>query len=77
MLLSMLLASPVLQCRIWIQLISQRQTVIRDFNSQNTNAVWILKWDEYWNGWVLINDLGFTLESSDIDLWNIDLLGHG
>ena len=32
------------------------------------------KIDEYWNYWVLINDFRFALDSSDIDLWNIDLL---
>ena len=32
------------------------------------------KIDKYWNYWVLINDFGFALDSSDIDLWNINLL---
>ena len=32
------------------------------------------KLDEYWNYWVLINDSGFALDSSDIDLWNLDLI---
>ena len=33
------------------------------------------KIDEYWNYWVLIKDFGFALDSSDVDLGNIDLLG--
>ena len=32
------------------------------------------KIDKYWNYWVLTNDFGFALDSSDTDLWNIDLL---
>ena len=63
-----------LTCRIWVQLILQHQTVIRDFNSHNRNAAWISKSDGYWNYWVLINDFGFALDLSDIDLWNKDLL---
>ena len=36
---------------------------------QNIKAIW-----QYWKYWVLINDSEFTLDSSDIDLWNIDFL---
>ena len=52
----------------------QHQTVIKNFHSQNRNAAWISKEDEYWNHWVLVNDFGLALHSSNIDLWNIDLL---
>ena len=73
-LLKISIASPPMQCRVWIQLISQHQTVIRDLNSQNRNATWISKWDKNWNYWVLFKDFGFALDLSDIDLWNIDLV---
>ena len=53
--------------------ISQHQTVIRDFNSQNRNPAWVSKWDEYQNYWVLINVLWIRLDLSDIDMWDIDL----
>ena len=46
----------------------------QDFNFQKRNTAWISKYDRCWNYWVLINDFGFTLDSSAIDLWNIDLL---
>ena len=52
----------------------QHQTVIKNFHSQNRNAAWISKEDEYWNHWVLVNDFELALDSSNIDLRNIDLL---
>ena len=51
----------------------QHQTIIRDFNSENRNAVWVSKWDEYHNYWVLINAFWIHLDLSDIDMWDMDL----
>ena len=69
------IALPVLQCRIWIQLISQHRTINRDFNCQNRDTAWS-KSDKYWNYWVLIMYFGlvFGFVLLDIDLRNIDLL---
>ena len=63
-----------MQCRIWIQLISQHQTVIRDFNSWNRDAAWVPKQGKYWNDGFYLMHFGFALELSNVDLLNIDLL---
>ena len=56
-----------------IQLISQHRVIIRDFNSDNRNAAWVSKWDEYQNYWVVINAFWIRLYFSDLDMWGIDL----
>ena len=33
----------------------------------------LLEFQSKTNHWVLIDDFGFALDSSDIDLWNLDL----
>ena len=59
---------------IWdIKLPWKNQTIIRDFNSENRNATWVSKWDEYHNYWVLINAFWIRLDLSDIDMWDMDL----
>ena len=71
---SKLIISPVLQCPIWIQLISQHRTVIRDFNSYNRDAAWVSKKTNIEIIEFKLNHYGFALVSSDIDLGNINLL---
>ena len=78
--LSLFIAFLVQQCWIrlyFIQLFSQHREIAGDLKYYDRNAIWVSKWNEFWNYWVLISAswtfLGFSLALWDIAFLDKDL----